>query len=319
MSVKVAVVIVTYNSARQIGACLASLGDAVRPVVIDNASSDDTPAVVEREHPATQLIRNPENRGFAAAVNQGLAASDEPLILLLNPDARLATPIEPLVEKCLTPGVGAAAGRLVDEQGRPQIGFNVRAFPTAATLAFETLGWNRLWPSNPVNRRYRLRNFDADKEQDVEQPAGAFLMVRRKALEAVGGMDEQFYPLWFEDVDLCRRLHQAGYRIRYVPSCTARHEGAHSTASVGFELRQRAWYGNLLRFSNKHFTNRAHSWLVPVVLIGVFGRWLWSLGTAKQDERKAYAKVLCLLAGGRLPESRIPGRNVDGSSAISTN
>ncbi len=194
--------IVTYNSARQIGACLASLPDAVRPVVIDNASSDDTGAVVESGHPQARLIRNQENRGFAAAVNQGVAASDEPLILLLNPDARLAAPIDPLVEKCLAPGVGAAAGRLVDEQDRPQIGFNVRAFPTAATLAFETLGWNRIWASNPVNRRYRLRGFDADKEQDVEQPAGAFLMVRRDVLKTVGGMDEQFHPLGFEDVDL---------------------------------------------------------------------------------------------------------------------
>ena len=83
--------------------------------------------------------------------------------------------------------MGAAAGRLVDEQDRPQIGFNVRAFPTAATLAFETLGWNRIWASNPVNRRYRVRGFDADKEQDVEQPAGAFLMVRRDVFKAVGG------------------------------------------------------------------------------------------------------------------------------------
>ena len=316
MSRQVVAVIVTYNSGRQIASCLASLSAAARPVVIDNASIDDTCAVVEREYPETQLIRNPENHGFAAAVNQGVAASNEPLILLLNPDARLTTPIEPLIEKCLAPGVGAAAGRLVGEQDRPQTGFNARAFPTALTLAFETLGWNRLWPANPVNRRYRLPSFDAAREQDVEQPAGAFLMVRREVLEAVGELDEQFHPIWFEDVDLCRRLHQAGHRIRYVPSCAARHEGAHSLASAGLEMRRVAWYGNLLRFSKKHFTSRAHSWLVPVVFIGVFGRWLWSLGTTKQDERKAYARVLRLLAGRRLPESRIPGRGVDRSSAI---
>ncbi len=316
MSPQVVAVVVTYNSGRQIASCLASLGGAARPVVIDNASIDDTCRVVERGHPEALLIRNRENRGFAAAVNQGLAASNEPLVLLLNPDARLTTPIDALAERCLEEGVGAAAGRLVDEQGRPQIGFNVRAFPTAATLALETLGWNRLWPSNPVNRRYRLPNFDAHEEQDVEQPAGAFLMVRRDALKAVGALDEQFHPIWFEDVDLCRRLHEAGYRIRYVPGCAARHEGAHSLRSAGLEMRRLAWYGNLLRFSKKHFTNRVHSWLVPVVFIGVFGRWLWSLGTMRQDERKAYAKVLRLLAGRRLPKSRTPGRGVDRSSAI---
>ena len=316
MNVNVAAVVVTYNSSRQIAACIASLAGAVRPVVVDNASSDETCAVVEREHPGTLLIRNQENRGFAAAVNQGVAASDEPLVLLLNPDARLTTPIDALVEACRAPGVGAAAGRLLDERSRPQLGFNVRAFPTAATLAFETLGWNRLWASNPVNRRYRLPAFNADEEQDVEQPAGAFLMVRRDALEAIGHLDEQFHPLWFEDVDLCRRLHDAGYRIRYVPSCAARHQGAHSLESAGLELRRLAWYGNLLRFSKKHFSNRAHSLLVPVVLVGVFGRWLWSLVNAKQDERKAYAKVLRLLVGRRVPESRIAGGGADGSSAI---
>ena len=316
MSPQAVAVVVTYNSGRQIASCLASLGGAARPVVIDNASVDDTCAVVEREHPEALLIRNPENRGFAAAVNQGVAASNEPLVLLLNPDARLTTPIDTLVERCLEEGVGAAAGRLMDEQGRPQLGFNIRALPTAATLAFETLGWNRLWPANPVNRRYRLPNFDADKEQDVEQPAGAFLMLRREVLRAVGVLDEQFHPIWFEDVDLCLRLQGGGYRIRYVPSCTACHEGAHSLRSAGLEMRRLAWYGNLLRFSKKHFTSRAHSWLVPVVFIGVFGRWLWSFGTTKQDERKAYAKVLWLLAGGRLPESRIPGRSVDRSSAM---
>ena len=306
MNRKVVAVIVTHNSEHQIVACLTSLGQAVRPVVVDNASSDNTCALVEQEHPGTVLVRNPENRGFAAAVNQGIAASDEPFVLLLNPDANLFTPIDDLVEQCLMPGVGAAAGQLLNPQGQPQLGFNVRAFPTATTFAFETLGWNRFWPSNPVNRRYRLPDFDTDREQDIEQPAGAFLMLRRDALKAVGGLDEQFHPLWFEDVDLCRRLHYAGYRIRYVPSCMAQHEGAHSLKSIDLELQCLAWYGNLLRFSDRHFSGWVFLWLVPVVLAGVFGRWCWSLATGKQIERKAYAKVLQSLSGGGFPSRGSP-------------
>ena len=316
MNRKVAAVIVTCNSGRHIASCLASLPGTARAVVVDNASNDDTCAVVEREHPGTLLMRNRENRGFAAAVNQGVQASDEPLVLLLNPDARLTTPIDPLVEQCLAPGVGAAAGRLVDNQNRPQLGFNVRAFPTAATLALEALGWNRLWPSNPVNRRYRLRGFDAAREQDVEQPAGALFMVRRDAWEAVGGLDERFHPLWFEDVDLCSRLRHAGYRIRYAPACAAQHEGGHSLAAADLELRRLAWYSNLLRFSKKHFSPQAHSWLVPVILLGVLSRWIWALGTGEQDERRAHAKVLRLLSGKYFLESRAVGRSGDGSSTI---
>ncbi len=295
MNRKVVAIVVTYNSERQITSCLASLKDRARPVVIDNASSDDTCAVIERSYPEVTLLRNSDNLGFAAAVNQGIVVSDEPFILLLNPDAYLVKPIDDLVTRCFIPGIGAAAGRLLDPKGKTQLGFNVRAFPTATALIFETLGWNRLWPSNPVNRHYRLRGFDDTKEQDVAQPAGAFLMVRRDALEAVGGLDEQFQPLWFEDVDLCQRLHNAGHRIRYVPSCMAHHEGAHSLKSATLELQRVAWYGNLLRFSSKHFSTRVHLWLVPVILVGVFSRWFWSLTTRKQDERKSYAKVLRLL------------------------
>lgn len=292
MNQKVVAIVVTYNSERQIASCLTALEGLARPVVIDNASSDGTCAVIEQVHPETTLFRNSENLGFAAAVNQGIAASDEPFILLLNPDAYLVKPIDDLVTQCLMPGIGAAAGRLLDSKGRTQFGFNIRALPTAMTFMFETLGWNRLWPSNPVNRCYRLKGFDDTKEQDVEQPAGAFLMLRRDVLEDVGGLDEQFRPLWFEDVDLCQRLHNAGHRIRYVPGCMARHEGAHSLKSATLELQHVAWYGNLLRFSGKHFSTWVHLWLVLVILIGVLGRWFWSLTMGSQNERNSYAKVL---------------------------
>ena len=101
---------------------------------------------------------------------------------------------------------GAVGGRLVDTDGRPQVGFNVRSFPTPAALACEVLLLNRVWPSNPVNRRYRRLNWDPERPQDVDQPAGAFLMVRREVLENVGLLDEDFAPIWFEDVDLCLRI-----------------------------------------------------------------------------------------------------------------
>ena len=309
MNRNVVAVIVTFNSEWHIVSCLKSLRQTVRPIVVDNASNDNTCALIEQEFPGTSILRNSENRGFAAAVNQGVLASDEPFVLLLNPDTILASPVDDLVTQCLVPGVGGAAGQLVDLEGHPQLGFNVRGFPTATTLAFETLGWNRLWSSNPVNRRYRLKNFEISKEQDVEQPAGAFLMLRRDALEAVGGFDEQFYPLWFEDVDLCRRLHDAGYRIRYVPSCVAEHTGAHSLKSINLELQRLAWYGNLLRFSGRHFSSWARLWLLLAVLTGVLGRWIWSLAAGKNNERVAYAKVLRILFEKK-PRSRAAG-NVD--------
>ena len=196
----------------------------VTAIVVDNASSDSTVDRV-RARSGVRLIANDQNRGFAAAVNQGVRDSgDSEFILVLNPDAHLLTAVDRLVES--TRRHGLAAGRLVDETGRTQAGFTVRRFPTPAALVCELFGINRLWPSNPVNRRYRYLDRDLDQPGPAEQPAGAFLMVRRDVWKKLGGFDEQFYPVWFEDVDFCRRAVDAGYQIDYVPSVVARHQGA---------------------------------------------------------------------------------------------
>jgi GT2 family glycosyltransferase len=203
------IVIVTYNSAAEIGACLdAAMRTGARVVVVDNGSEDGTIAEVARR--GVRLIANSSNLGFAAAVNRGFAECDRPYMLLLNPDAVLASPLEPLRTACARPGVAAAGGCLVDSQGRPQVGFMVRRFPTPAALVLEALLLNRLWPRNPVNRRYRELEQDPSAPREVEQPAGALLMVRRSVWREAGGFDEGFFPLWFEDVDFCRRTADRG-------------------------------------------------------------------------------------------------------------
>ena len=126
-------------------------------------------------NPQVKLIANRDNRGFAGAANQGFAVTTGDPILLLNPDVRLRTPLAPLIEACQEHGL--AAGQLTGSDGRVQAGFTIRRFPTPASLAFELLGINRLWPRNAVNRRYRYLDRDLNLEGPVEQPAGAFLMV----------------------------------------------------------------------------------------------------------------------------------------------
>src|ERR1700683_232959 len=168
----------------------------VTPIVVDNASSDRT---VERVQKAAQvqLIANSENRGFAAAVNQGISACDADYLLLLNPDAHLLTGIDSLIEA--SEKYGLAAGKLVDAGGRPQAGFTIRRFPTPVALIFELFGVNRFWPSNPVNRRYRYQDRDLDQPGPVEQPAGAFLMTRREVCNNLYGFDESFHAVLFCD------------------------------------------------------------------------------------------------------------------------
>jgi len=248
----IAIVIVTYQSESVIGPCLDAAADTGAEVIaVDNASTDGTLAEIARRD--VRVIANPVNRGFAAAANQGFAACNRPYVLLLNPDAVLTGSIEPLREACAAERVAAAGGCLVDSAGRPQSGFMVRRLPTPAALILEVALLNRAWPGNPVNRRYRELDSDLGMSRDVEQPAGALLMVRRDVWREIGGFDEGYFPLWFEDVDFCRRLADRGYRVRYVPEVVAKHTGGHSISRLTVENRRIYWYGSLLRYSAKHF------------------------------------------------------------------
>jgi GT2 family glycosyltransferase len=223
----------------------------VAALAVDNASTDSTVDCV-RGRTGLRLITNSENRGFAAGLNQGVRESGESdFILVLNPDTQLVTPIDELVEATLCQGV--AAGRLVDDTGRTQAGFTIRRFPTPASLVFELFGVNRLWPSNPVNRSYRYLDRNLDQAGSVDQPAGAFLMVRRDVWKQLGGFDEQFFPVWFEDVDFCRRAVNAGYQIAYVPGAAARHQGGHSVGQIPVGRRASYWCASLLKYAAKHF------------------------------------------------------------------
>jgi GT2 family glycosyltransferase len=262
----IAIIIVTYNSAAEIGACLdAALASGAEIVVVDNASSDSTCAEIERR--GVRLIANPQNRGFAAAVNQGFTAVTAPYVLLLNPDAVLQTSLDPLRQACDLPGSAGAGGQLVDSHGRPQAGFMVRRLPTVASLALEALLLNRLWPNNPVNRRYRCLDLDLSAVSIVEQPAGAFLMVRRAVWQELGGLDESFFPLWFEDVDFCCRIKDRGLSLYYMPRAVAKHTGGHSIPQLPVENRRVYWYRSLLRYTFKHF----HPIQFRVVCLAVWG------------------------------------------------
>ena len=265
---QVAIVIVTYNSAEEIDACLdAAMASGAEVLVVDNASTDGTPDQV-RHHGATVVV-NPVNRGFAAAVNQGIRLVTAEYILMLNPDAVLKEgSLDPLRAACAAPGVGAAGGKLVDFQGVVQSGFSVRRLPTPLVLAFEVLLVNRLWPGNPANWHYRCYDLKYDEPAEVEQPAGAFLMIRRQVWEDLGGLDERFYPIWFEDVDFCKRLRDHGYHVYYEPRAIAKHQGGHSIRKILLENRELYWYGSLLKYAFKHFHSGASRLLCLAVLMG---------------------------------------------------
>ena len=266
----VAAVVVAYRSGACLERCLDSLAGRVAEVaVVDNCPQERSWRGVRRRYPSAVWIDNERNLGFAAACNQGIAATRSPFVLLMNPDCELLEGLEHLVRACQEAGVAGAGGVLVEPDGRPQTGFFARSLPTPAALALEAVGANRLWPRNPVNRRYRMLDMRLGEDCDVGQPAGAFLLLRRVCLASIGGFDEAFRPVWFEDVDLCKRLSDEGYRLRHIPAAAARHEGGHSVATLGEGHRLAGWYGGLLRYARKHFPRGAAIGVRAAVVAGL--------------------------------------------------
>jgi GT2 family glycosyltransferase len=276
--VTASVLIVNWNSraalARTLGALAAGTHAAEREtIVVDNASHDGSAEMVRRDFPGVTLVASADNLGFAGGVNLARRHARGRHLMLLNPDAEPAADAVERLSAALdaSPGVGAAAGRLVDAAGRPQAGFNVRRLPTLASLTFELLLIARLWPGNPVSSRYYARDLDPDAPADVEQPAAAALMIDAGAFDALGGFDEAFHPAWWEDVDFCRRLLASGRRIRYEPAAVFTHAGGDSLRHLTRSEFLGFYYANLLRYVQKHHGAAAGVFMRAPLAIG---RWL---------------------------------------------
>ena len=230
----------------------ATLG--VNCIVVDNASGDGTAAAIESRWPDVTVIRNAVDPGYGRACNQAAMRGSAPFIFILNSDAfvRPAAVLR-LVEYLEGHETHAAVGaRLVDVlTDQPQVGFAVRGFPTFWSQLLLLLGLERLWPTNPISRRHLMLDFDFDRTQDIEaQPAGACLLCRRAAFEAVGGFREEFF-YWFEDVHLVRRLRERG-RLGYVHDAVVEHLGGGTFRQWDRPEVVLVRYRSLLRYFEKH-------------------------------------------------------------------
>ena len=223
MTPAIDVVIVSYDRQDLLDRCLASLQSspsALRVFVVDNASSDGSAELVSSRYPETKLLQNDANVGFAAAVNRGVACGDAPLILLLNSDATLEASSLDALQQALdqTPRLAAVGPRILGEDGELELstGRTMSLWNEAWFKVLGEMGGSQGWL---FGRRLR-RQYATDR--DTSSLTAACLLVRREAYEEVTGLDERFF-LYAEDVDLCRRLRQAGWRLRYVAGATARH------------------------------------------------------------------------------------------------
>jgi N-acetylglucosaminyl-diphospho-decaprenol L-rhamnosyltransferase len=304
------VIVVTYNSAGQVGPCLEALRkeDGWQRIVVDNASRDNTVDRAQEADPAAYVVKNAQNYGFAAAANRGARLATGNVLLFLNPDAIAQPGALDALAKALEPEqVGAVGGALSHKWGEVDRGFCVRRFPTLPSMAAEILLLNHIWPSNLLNRNYRCLDLNYAEPQDVDQPAGACLAVKREVWASVGGFDERFFPVWFEDVDLCLRIRAQNWKIRYCPSGRFLHSGGHSVNRLPITDRQIFWYRNLLRYWRKHQTLTAVATLRGIIAVGMGLRSLAALfgaapeNTPRTAAMQAYARVVseCVLRAHR--------------------
>ncbi len=246
--------------------------------MVDNNSTDDT--IQEAGACALEVLTlsNSHNVGFASAVNQAAKVAEGDVLMILNPDAIAAAgALDKLADALRGDTVGAAGGLLQGADGLLQKGFTVRKLPTVGSMLAEVLLVNRIWPRNPWNVRYRCLDLDYEKPQEVEQPAGACLAVKRQAWDAINGFDEGFFPVWFEDVDFCRRLRDRGWKIVYRPDAIFSHSGGHSVSRLAFRDRQSYWYKNLVRYFVKHHSRAQLAILRVGITAGLLFRALLSL------------------------------------------
>jgi N-acetylglucosaminyl-diphospho-decaprenol L-rhamnosyltransferase len=221
MEARVVVIVVTFNSARHIKPCLASIRDDRRihsVIVVDNKSTDDTERIVRDHFPEFRFVQTGANIGFGRAVNRGLAAAlDAEYVCILNPDAVLASgAIDALISFLDEHEHVAVVGpqvRNLDGSVYP----SARSFPKPLTaLGHAFLGV--VWKDNPISNRYR--NTDLNCPDWV---SGTAMMARRVALDQVSGFDERYF-MYVEDLDLCWRLRRQGWQIGYCADAVVTHE-----------------------------------------------------------------------------------------------
>jgi N-acetylglucosaminyl-diphospho-decaprenol L-rhamnosyltransferase len=250
------VVIVNWNGGEAVvESARSALAFGGRVIVVDNGSSDGSAERVEAALPEARVVRMGRNAGFAAACNRGAAEGDGEFIFLLNPDARIVagTPSEVLRAFAHHPRPTIVGPRIEHDDGR--LARSARRFPTAVSLVLYQLKLHRLARWIPPLRGYLMMDADFSRPMLVDQPMGAAFAMRRDDWDRFGGMDEAYF-LWFEEVDLAKRVSDAGGAALYWPAISVRHTGGTSFSRLSARHRQRLWNRSAARYAEHHFSRR---------------------------------------------------------------
>lgn len=286
------IIIVNWNTCAYLEKCLqtvyASQGDfTFQVIVVDNASTDGSPDMIRQKFPQVQLMVNRSNVGYPRGNNVGLRAlgyrgindidADAPrYALLLNPDTELPPDALHRMIQFMDsrPDAGVAGPKLVLPDGSLDKACR-RGFPTPAVSFYHYSGLAKLFPSNPRFGRYNMTHADPDQELEVDSVVGAYMQVRREAIEQAGLLDEVFF-MYGEDLDWAYRIKQAGWKVWYHPAVVVRH--IKRAASRQNRRAQFEFWRAMLIFYRKHFRATTPAWLHVLILLALLlkgGAGLW--------------------------------------------
>ncbi|NOK85844.1 MAG: glycosyltransferase family 2 protein [Chloroflexi bacterium AL-W] len=296
------IVIVNWNTQHLLRKCLdtvfASTGDfSFRVVVVDNASTDDSAAMVRQHFPQAELIVSEVNGGFSHGNNLGLrhlgyhgagdVAADAPrYALLLNPDTEVPpNSFYDMINMMDShPEVGMAGPKLLLEDGTIDKACR-RSFPTPKIAFYHFSGLAKLFPKSPRFARYNMTHVDENQQLEVDSVVGAYMQLRREVIEAIGLLDETFF-MYGEDLDWAYRTKQAGWKVMYYPEVIVWH--IKRAASRKSKKAQFEFYRAMLIFYRKHYRTKTPLWLHSLVMTGLMlkgGRGLW--GEIRQSRMQA--------------------------------
>lgn len=227
------IIIINYNVKNLLNDCINSLYESLKGIrfeiiVIDNASTDDSVEMLYMHHPQIKTIVNTQNIGFGAANNQGLAEASGDFILLLNPDTIIfPDTIAKTLKFCQEhPEVGIVGCKILNPDKTLQPSCNY--FPNLLDYIWETFFVDKLFPRNKLIGRFHMSYFNHDVIAEVDCVKGAFMMVKKQVIAEIKGFDEDFF-IYSEEMDLCYRAKQKGWKIFFYPDAEIIHYGGQST------------------------------------------------------------------------------------------
>jgi O-antigen biosynthesis protein len=281
LKMELSIIIVNYNVRDYLEQCLLSVRKASENInceifVVDNNSADGSCSMVKRTFPEVRLIRNIRNNGFAVANNQAIKMATGKFILLLNPDTIVE---EDTFRKCTIfmnehPDAGSIGVKMINGRGK-YLPESKRALPTPKIAFFKIFGFSSIFPKSERFNKYYLGHLDQDETNIVEILTGAFMFIRKEALDIAGLLDERFF-MYGEDIDLSYRLIKTGFKNYYYPDVTIIHYKGQSTkkGNINYIIN---FYRAMLIFLMKHFTGETQKKYFVFIKIAIWFRALLSL------------------------------------------